>query len=278
MFVLQINRIGDNSGINRQKNSNQIPEDILKGSIEKAINSPVYSEDRVGNGNSIDLAGNSLNIEDYYNKDIVAFEENVESVTKGDVNGDGKVDMGDSTDLWLSISHLDMDHRGWLDKEDYRLLEEQLKRLSPDDKRPRLETLARMLSEGDMNNDGRVDQTDFLTLMEKVEIPPNHKKEDDLETIKLLSNSLLDTPQYVIGNRIPDIAFLGKILERYTNTEYDASKAQKLVEFFLVNKSDLTGDGKVDPQDVITFWQTPSNPPQDGRGDVSGDGKADESK
>ena len=65
-----------------------------------------------------------------------------------------------------------------------------------------------------------------------------------------LSNNLLMDPYHHLG----EISKLGKDLAQYTHTEYDLGKADKLFDFFLREKSDLTGDGKIDHNDVIAFW------------------------
>ena len=53
---------------------------------------------------------------------------------------------------------------------------------------------------------------------------------------------------------------LGKALAKYTNTEYNLGKADRLISFFLREKSDLTGDGVIDYQDVIAFWKSLDRP------------------
>ena len=67
-----------------------------------------------------------------------------------------------------------------------------------------------------------------------------------------LSNALLIDPYHHL-NEIPK---LGKALAEYTHTEYDLGKADELFNFFLRDKSDLTGDGKLDHNDVIAFWNS----------------------
>ncbi len=79
---------------------------------------------------------------------------------------------------------------------------------------------------------------------------------DVLEKIKELSKGLLEDPYH----NLIEIPELGKALAKYTNTEYDLGKADQLFNFFLRDKSDLTGDGVIDYQDVIAFWKSLDKP------------------
>ena len=77
--------------------------------------------------------------------------------------------------------------------------------------------------------------------------PPNWL----LRKIIKLSKDLLEDPY----NHLTEVPELGKALAKYTNTEYDLGKGDSLISFFLRDKSDLTGDGQIDYQDVIKFWE-----------------------
>ena len=81
-----------------------------------------------------------------------------------------------------------------------------------------------------------------------ISLPP---PDNLLKTIQELSKALLEDPY----NNLIEIPKLGKALAKYTHTEYDLGKADKLFSFFLGDKSDLTGDGQIDYQDVIKFWK-----------------------
>ena len=106
----------------------------------------------------------------------------------------------------------------------------------------------------DVNQDGTLDCNDVLAIWNNTS--NNH---DALQTVKKLSKELLDDPY----NNLIEVPKLGKALAKLTHTEYDLGKADSLFNFFLRDKSDLTGDGKIDYKDVIKFWKSldHSNPP-----------------
>ncbi len=209
-------------------------------------------------------------------------------ITKGDINGDGEINQADVQELGIDLYIGDMNGDGKLDMEDYKMLKElidpPLKPMShpnPGDlislnkennsilkpwppimfkkgdlnhdgkiDKSDLDILGKVLKAGDMDNDGKVDKTDFKILNDLVNGP------DPLTTIKDLSKGLLDDPYH----HLTEIPKLGKALAKYTNTEYDLGKADKLFSFFLGDDQDFDKNGVRDYQDVIAFWKSLDKP------------------
>lgn len=195
-------------------------------------------------------------------------------LTKGDINGDGQINQGDVNSLMEALWIGDMDNNGKLDQADY----EKLKQIIDFPVRPLgersivrppippfrqgdlnhdfrldkkdLDILRRILKAGDMDGDGKIDKSDLELLIKII------GNQDPLPTIKDLSKALLDDPYHNLTN----IPKLGKALAKYTGTEYNLGKADRLISFFLREKSDLTGDGVIDYQDVIAFWKSLDRP------------------
>ena len=117
----------------------------------------------------------------------------------------------------------------------------------------------------DPNGDGTQDVKDVFAIW-----GGSNPGDDPLTKIQDLSKKLLEDPY----NYLTQIPKLGKALAEYTNTEYDLGKADNLFNFFLRDKSDLTGDGVIDSQDVIKFWKDMDKPT---KGDINEDGNIDES-
>ncbi len=258
MCAININELGGKSGINKQHDTNINPEEVLFGSMEENFDE-VESEE-------------------------LSRPAHPQPIKPGDINGDGDINQSDVKDLISALTAGDMNHDGKLDKEDYKILKQMLTQrndsepidetkqmIRPDlrgdlnhdgkvDKRD-LGVLGKVLRAGDMDSDKKVDWTDVELLIKEIEPPP---PTDDplLEKIKDLSKGLLEDPYH----HLSDITALGKALAKYTNTEYDLGKADNLYNFFLRDKSDLTGDGQIDHQDVIKFWQN-----MDGGSEKKGD-------
>ena len=96
-------------------------------------------------------------------------------------------------------------------------------------------------------------QTSKLNLVEGVQSINQRQSDNLLETIQELSTNLLEyhNPQF-IGTSISKLA---KALAEYTHTENEPWNEANLHRFFLRNKSDLTGDGQIDYQDVVACWK-----------------------
>src|SRR3989338_5405005 len=189
-------------------------------------------------------------------------------IIKGDINGDGQVNQEDVNRLRKALFIGDMDRDGKLDEKDYEKLKKiidsppptirPLERISLPwgikgdlnhdgqlDKKD-LNILKHILRAGDMDGDGKIDKADVELLINIV------GNQDPLPKIKDLSKALLEDPYHHLL-QIPE---LGKALAKYTNTEYNLGKADRLISFFLREKSDLTGDGVIDYQDVISFCKS----------------------
>ncbi len=117
----------------------------------------------------------------------------------------------------------------------------------------------------DPNGDGTQDVKDVFAIW-----GGSNPGDDPLTTIQDLSKKLLEDPY----NYLTQVPKLGKALAEYTNSEYDLGKADRLISFFLREKSDLTGDGVIDSQDVIKFWKDMDKPT---KGDINEDGNIDKS-
>lgn len=222
-------------------------------------------------------------------------------ITQGDINGDGQINQADVGELSNAIYIGDMNGDKKLDGTDYEQLKEIIETIDLPSPQPPLregndtqqieeksiinilrgdlnrdgrldskdlDLLGKILKTGDMDNDRKVDHTDLELLMKLV------GNQDPLTKIKDLSKALLEDPYHNL-TAIPE---LGKALAKYTNTEYDLGKADRLISFFLRDKSDLTGDGQIDHQDVIAFWKNLDKPtmpefPKHVNIDLDNDGK-----
>ena len=92
----------------------------------------------------------------------------------------------------------------------------------------------------DPNNDGKLDHDDVLSLW--------NSSNGFLENIKFLSNDLFEHIGY---KKVPQL--LLRSLDKYTNVDNNPLKEKELENFFN-DKVDITGDGKIDYQDVIAVW------------------------
>ena len=193
------------------------------------------------------------------NDDLVALKD---ALKTGDLNGDGQLNEVDQQFLQNIIDgkpnieplvlrsniqpqvyrpnrgNGDMNHDGKVNEEDLKIFE-------------------KIMNAGDMDSDKDVDQTDVGLLAKQVDgiRPP---KDNTLKIIERLSKALLEDPY----NHLIEVSKLGKALAKYTNTEYDLGKADRLVSFFLREKSDLNSDGQIDYQDVVAFWNGLDNKPR----------------
>lgn len=198
--------------------------------------------------------------------------DGIDPLIKGDINGDGQINQEDVNRLRDALFIGDMDRDGKLDEKDYeklkKIIDSHPPTIRPLDRislpwgmkgdlnhdgqlnKKDLDILRRILRAGDMDGNGKIDKSDLELLINIV------GNQDPLPTIKDLSKALLDDPYHNLTN----IPKLGKALAKYTNTEYNLGKADRLISFFLREKSDLTGDGVIDYQDVIAFWKSLDHP------------------
>ena len=221
---------------------------------------------------------------------------------KSDLTGDGKIDHNDVIAFWHSLDkpqmpqfpmhvHIDLKHDGI---EDYHIMNGKIYNSKNEEVTSipgvDLQKFAEKITEefekcrqdpahqgekpfpcvfvqfdddidGDGNQDHIIADLGIRTMnpppgINSIYMPP----EKLLGEIIDLSNNLLMDPYHHLG----EISKLGKDLAQYTHTEYDLGKADKLFDFFLREKSDLTGDGKIDHNDVIAFWYSLDKPPHPG--------------
>ncbi len=120
----------------------------------------------------------------------------------------------------------------------------------------------------DPNKDGRLDYNDVLSIW-----GVDHSPGALLQKIQTLSKNLLED----MSHHLSEVQDLTKALAKYTHTEYTVGKANSFLDFF--SGSDLTGDDKIDYQDVIAYWKklddTIPRFPVDVDIDLNHDGKFD---
>ena len=231
-----------------------IPVSEEKGNAEKSFFYSIM--------NKMPQDPNNDRVQDY--KDVLSIWGNssVESVTKGDINGDGKIDQADVKILKYALAFGDMNHDGKLDAEDHRLLEEYLGitplptihphvpgewgdvnyDASVDEKDLRL--LEQVIKAGDMNNDGKVDKEDVQLLRNQIGLPPEvelpHRVGIDLNNDGTFDYMIYGGIIFAKGKEVDSIP--GVDLKELSDKIKQNLGGKPGGEFY----NDINGDGKID--------------------------------
>ena len=210
-----------------------------------------------------------------------------EPVTKGDINGDGKVDQQDIQCLYSIFPEANVNQDNKLDQEDYNMLKKSIEEghpivihiggpMGPDhivgdvnrdnkiDEKD-LDLLQNTLNVGDMNNDKQVDDKDLELLKEMVDKPIQIPEIIKFFTDVAKGNSVVVwTPK--------EEAQLFDALEKITGISSKIGDARRQIILDLIYHNnglyldDYNCDGEVDYKDLIDLYKMNS------KGDFNDDG------